>query len=141
MSSASSSTMLSGAYASYSAKPPIIAPPQISRGHCRRAGKSACCFYWHVAGSVQRRPAIVDPNVAALHPPKLLESLPECGDESLSFPVALGKPRQHTDPSHHVKLLRARRKWQCSRCAADNFDEIASSHCLPQPQDCVNFGL
>src|ERR1700730_6531462 len=122
--------MLSGAYAPYSAKPPIIAPPQISRGHCRRAGKSACCFYWHVAGSVQRRPAIVDPNVAALHPPKLLESLPECGDESLSFPVALGKPRQHTDPSHHVKLLRA-----CSqrprRRSPKKRDELAPPHVLP----------
>jgi hypothetical protein len=42
---------------------------------------------------VQRRPAIVDPNVAALRPPKLLESLLECGDESLSFPVALVETR------------------------------------------------
>jgi hypothetical protein len=45
--------------------------------------------------------------------------------------------RKRADTAHMLALLRARRKWQCSRCAADNFDEIASSHCLPQPQDCV----
>jgi len=34
------------------------------------------------------RPASVDPDVVALRPPELLESLPECGDEGPSFPVA-----------------------------------------------------
>ena len=76
---------------------------------------------------VQCRPAIVDPNVAALRPPKLLESLPECGDEGLSFPVALGKPHQHTDPSHTVGLLRARRNRRRDR-RANKREELAPSH-------------
>ena len=40
------------------------------------------CHRLRVAGC---RPASVDPDVAALRPPELLESLPECGDEGLSF--------------------------------------------------------
>jgi hypothetical protein len=38
----------------------------------------------------------------------MLESLPECGDDGLSFPVAFGKRHQHADPSHAVWLLRPR---------------------------------
>ena len=57
---------------------------------------------------VERRPASVDPDVAALRPPELLESLPERRDPGLSFPVALGKRHQHADPPHPVGLLRAR---------------------------------
>ena len=75
------------------------------------------------------RPAIVDPDVAALRPSKLLESLPECGDEGLSFPVALGIPHQHTDPPHSVRLLRARRKRPRGR-TAEKGDELASPHGL-----------
>ena len=79
---------------------------------------------------VQRRPAIVDSDVAALRPPKLLESLPECGDEGLPFPVALGKPHQHTDPPHTVGLLRARRNRPRDR-RANKREELAPSHSRP----------
>jgi hypothetical protein len=65
------------------------------------------------------RPASVDPDVVALRPPEPLESLPECGDEGLSFTVALGKPHQHADPLHPVRLLPTRRSWPCRCCAAD----------------------
>src|SRR5262249_62033762 len=44
-----------------------------------------------------RHPACVEPDVAALRPPKLLESVTECADEGLSFPVAPGVAHQHTD--------------------------------------------
>ena len=54
------------------------------------------------------RPASVDPDVAALRPPELLESLPERRDAGLSFRVALGIGHQHADPPHAIGLLRAR---------------------------------
>src|SRR3984885_7247010 len=41
----------------------------------------------------------------ALCPPGILEPLTECGDESLSFPVALGMRHQYADASHLVGLL------------------------------------
>ena len=37
--------------------------------------------------------------------PSFWSPLLECGDEGLSFPVALGKRHQHADPSHAVWLL------------------------------------
>src|SRR5262249_23646850 len=80
---------------------------------------------------ISSAPAIVDPNVAALRPPKLLESLPECGDEDLLFPVALHQPHQHTDPAHYVELLRARRERPSNCGASNNFDEIAALHVPP----------
>ena len=76
------------------------------------------------------RPASVDSDVVALRPPELLESLPECGDEGLSFPVALGKPHQHTDPPHTVGLLRARRNGPRD-CRANKREELAPSHSRP----------
>ena len=51
------------------------------------------------------RRTIVDPHVTVLDPSKLLESLAECGDEHLSFPVGLAIPHQHTDPSNSVPLI------------------------------------
>ena len=56
------------------------------------------------------RPARVDPDVAALRPPELLESLAECRDVGLPFPIALGKRHQHADPRNLRRLLRARRE-------------------------------
>ncbi len=64
---------------------------------------------------VERGPAIVEPDVAALRPPKFLESLLEFGDEGLSFPVALSICHQHADPPHALSLLRARRERPCNR--------------------------
>ena len=76
----------------------------------------------------QPRPAIVNPNVAALCPPKLLECLAECGDESLSFTVCFGKPHQHTDPSRSI-LLRDRSNQPCGG-TADECDELAPPHSI-----------
>ena len=78
------------------------------------------------------RPASVDSDVVALRPPELLESLPECGDEGLSFPVALCIPHQHADPLHPVRLLRARGQRPCRRRTADKRDELSSSHVPPE---------
>ena len=72
------------------------------------------------------RPASVDPDVAALRPPQLLESHPECGHEGLYFRVALGKPHQHANTLHPVGLLRARRQ-RPRRRAAEQRDELPPS--------------
>ena len=57
-----------------------------------------------------RRPASVDPDIATLRPPELLEFITECGDKGLSLPVVLGIPDKHADPPHPLWLLRPRRK-------------------------------
>jgi hypothetical protein len=41
-----------------------------------------------------------------------------------------GLPRQHTDPSHYVKLLRARRERPRDSCAAEQRDELAAAHSI-----------
>jgi hypothetical protein len=45
-------------------------------------------------------------------PPKFSEFLPERSDPGLGFTVALGLGDQHADPSHAIKLLRARDSGQ-----------------------------
>ena len=55
-------------------------------------------------------PASVDPDVAALRPPELLESVPERGDEGLPLRVALGIRHQHADVPHPLQVLRALRR-------------------------------
>ena len=63
------------------------------------------------------RPAILDPGVAALRPPELLEPVPERRNMGLCFQVALGMAHQYTDPPHPLALLRARRERPSSRTA------------------------
>jgi hypothetical protein len=73
------------------------------------------------------RPASIDPDVAVLRPPELLEFLLECGDEGMSVvPVALGIRHQHADAPHLVRL-RARCE-RPSRRAAEQRDELAALH-------------
>src|SRR5262249_14992277 len=79
---------------------------------------------------VGRRPARVELDVAAFHPPELLKCLAECGEERWPFQVVLGVAHQHTDPPHSVRL-RTRGKWPRSRRARNNFYEISPPHVLP----------
>ena len=79
---------------------------------------------------IERPPARVDSNVAAFRPPELLESLPECGQVSLKFRVALGMRHQHAD-APHVALLRMGREWPRRRRAAEKRDELAPLHLPP----------
>src|SRR5262249_58622302 len=76
------------------------------------------------------RPANVDLGVAALCPPKLLESVPERCDQSLSFRTSLSIAHQHPNPSHSRSLLRPRHERPRCRCcgAAEQDDELAPSH-------------
>ena len=80
----------------------------------------------------RRRPASVDPDVAALRPPELLESLPERRDVGLCFRVALGIAHQHADPPHPLALLRPRRKRPRDGRAAEKCDELAPLHVAPR---------
>ena len=97
-----------------------------------RSGCSATSSFANrcIASVSPARPASVDPDVAALCPPELLEPLPECGDEGLSFPVALGIAHQHADPPHALGLLRARRERPRSCRAPEERDEVAASHSI-----------
>src|SRR4029077_1051342 len=81
---------------------------------------------------VRCRPASVDLGVTALGPPELLEFLPERRDMGLCFRVGLGIAHQHTNPSHTVGVLRARRDRQRRR-AAEERDELAPFHCPIPP--------
>src|SRR5262249_46564092 len=80
---------------------------------------------------VERRPASVNPNVPAIRPSDLLESVPECGDKALCLRVAFGKSHQHSDPPHRLGLLRPRSE-RPYRGTADHSNEVAPSH-LPAP--------
>src|SRR5262245_59939958 len=77
--------------------------------------------------SVGRRPARVDPDVATLRPPELLEPLAERPDAGLCFRVALGIGGQYADPSHPAGLLRARGE-RPRRAPCYQRYELASSH-------------
>src|SRR5262245_8250575 len=80
---------------------------------------------------VRCRPASVDLGVTALSPPELLEPLPERRDMGLYFQVALSITHQHTNPSHTLALLPARRnRPRNRRRAAEQRDELAPPHSI-----------
>jgi hypothetical protein len=73
-------------------------------------------------------PASVDPDVAALRPPELLEFLPERRDGRPCFRGVLGKvAHQHPDAPHALVLLRPRRERPRRRSATKKCDELAPS--------------
>src|SRR5262249_978470 len=74
-------------------------------------------------------PAIVDSDVSVLHPPKLLQPVPERRDPCLCFLIALGIGHQHADAPHTVPLLRPRRERPCG-WAAEQRDELAALHSI-----------
>ena len=61
-------------------------------------------------------PAILDPDVAALRPSELLESLPERRDAGLCFRVALGIRHQHANPPGAILRAHTQRRRE-SRAA------------------------
>jgi hypothetical protein len=62
-------------------------------------------------------PANVEPYLAAVGPPELLEFLPKRRDKGLSLRVVLGRRHQHADSPHPVSLLRACGNRPCRRAA------------------------
>jgi hypothetical protein len=77
---------------------------------------------------VGRRPASFDPDIAALRPTELLESLAERRDKGLSFRVALGICHQHVDPPHPCGLLRAGYNRPRNRRAAKKSLVVSFAH-------------
>src|SRR5262249_47470075 len=76
------------------------------------------------------RPANVDPSVAALCPPELLESVQERRDQRLPRTTLIA--HQHPNPPHPLWLLRPRRERPRGCRAAEQRDERAPFHC-PMP--------
>ena len=76
-------------------------------------------------------PARVDPDIAALRPPELLEFLPERRGNRPSFRRVLGKvAHQHPDASHALFLLRPRRERPTRPRAGEKGDELPPLHLL-----------
>jgi hypothetical protein len=64
--------------------------------------------------------------VLADGPTRLLQALREGRQAGLSFRIACSVRREHTNPSHPLALLRARRE-RPGNCAADQCDDFAAS--------------
>src|SRR6516165_12285198 len=67
-------------------------------------------------------------DVAALQPSEPFERLPECCDPALDGRVGFHAVHQHADAPHCAGRLRARREGPRSRRAAEQRDEVATSH-------------
>jgi hypothetical protein len=79
------------------------------------------------AVSVVAHPPIVDQYIGALCPAELLETVHERRSTKLRFRIALTARLERTNASHPLRLLRPRhQRPRC--CAAENSDELASSH-------------
>ena len=84
-----------------------------------------------------RAPAIIDADVLADGPTRLLETLRKRCEAGLRFRIICRKPHQHADPPHALTLLRTRgqrplrRKPARCRAAAAQDDELAPSHTDP----------
>jgi hypothetical protein len=70
----------------------------------RRDGNQFCRVTNAVG--IAHGPAVIDPHIAAIHPPQLLEALLERCDTGLAFQIAFGEGQQNTNPPH---LLGTRR--------------------------------
>src|SRR5258708_11697939 len=76
-------------------------------------------------------PAMINPEVAAIHPPQFGECLVESRYQRLCFCIALCQARQHANTTYHGRLLSARSERPHHCCAAEDLDEIAPSHSPP----------
>src|SRR5262245_26896570 len=81
---------------------------------------------------VASRPAIVDPEIAALCPTRFFELTRKRRQLALVCRIALRKWHQHGDPSYPVELLRIRRERPHRRRTAENCDELAPPHDHPR---------
>jgi hypothetical protein len=73
-------------------------------------------------------PAIIEPDIAALNPAEFVELLPQRRNTCSRFRIILVRHHQHADPTHPVRLLRARREPPTRHRASKNRDEFAPSH-------------
>jgi hypothetical protein len=79
---------------------------------------------------VVRGPANVHPQIAALGPPQLLQSLTKLRDAGDRYRIFVRLAEEHSQAPHVLARLRPRRERPAGR-AADERDELAPLHCLP----------
>ena len=99
------------------------------------AERNQFCRVLVQAGAVVSAPTVIDPQVAADGPTRLLQSLQECRDVGLRLGLVRAREHEHTDAPYALGLLRARRERPRRRRAAEQRDELAPPHVLPQPED------
>src|ERR1700688_2710249 len=78
--------------------------------HSARSRNSGSCGGGLKSLSNSCGPAIINPEIDAIGPAKLLKARSECLDKRLVEWVTLGVRHQNANPTHPVGLLRPRRK-------------------------------
>ena len=86
-------------------------------------------------GGIGRRPAGVDPHVAADGPAQLRQRLLERPDAGLIFRIVRGCGQEHADATHALGLLRTRGERRCSCSATKSTEKFSPPHTRPRAQD------
>src|SRR5262249_24004793 len=73
-------------------------------------------------------PPVFDADVLPDDPARVLETLRERSQASVTFCVVRGKWREHADPPQPFALLCARHQRTSRSCTAQQRDELASAH-------------
>src|SRR3954468_20511927 len=73
---------------------------------------------------------VIDPQVAADGPTRLLQSLQECRDVGLRLGLVRAREHEHTDAPYALGLLPACRERPRSGRAAKQRDELAADHSM-----------
>src|SRR5580704_4783353 len=76
------------------------------------------------AADVTASPAVIDLEIAALAPTKLVETLPKYLNARTCVRVVLGGRHQHANPAHPLALLRARRQRPRESSASERSNEF-----------------
>src|SRR5262245_45932848 len=74
--------------------------------------------------------AVVNPDVTAVCPSQLLQSLQQRPHARLCLRIVLRQVHQHADAPHPLSLLRLRPEWPCRRRASEQRNELAASHSI-----------
>src|SRR3954451_14401824 len=91
--------------------------------HVRRERDQLRSVFVDVFG-IASAPTGVNPHVAAVYPPQLLQALPEGGDAGQRFDIVRSQTREHADAPHALALLRTRRARPRNCLAAEERDEL-----------------
>jgi|SRR6516162_3678365 len=94
--------------------------------HVRRERRQLCCVPTNFIG-FGRGPARVDLQVAADTPAGLLETLQECAEAGLKFPIVRSRRQENANEAHLLALLRPCRERPRDRRAAEKRDELAAA--------------
>src|ERR1700688_282334 len=100
------------------------------KDHIRRKPYYFLCHAAHPLLAFTAEP-VIEPDVTALCPAQILQSLSEGRKIGLPNFVALSEAHNDADTPHSIALLRSCPYRPCSRCAAQNTQEISPSHFAP----------